>query len=150
MKEKIIDLEMVEITFSLNLTELTKSSVVYFFAALEEMFELFPKGFPRHGNPSRDQENLYGSSWTEELNLTKYFVKKAFNEIGVHYKSREEYEQAKNKFQGKYYCSVYDASNHHRTFYYRNDKKFDKLKLRWLIESESDGNKYYQELALAE
>jgi hypothetical protein len=131
MKENILIEEIAPVSllaWELGINELYKDKNNSLFVdALEKMFRLFPNGFARHCEHRKDQINLHGLSWTEELNLSRYFVKKIFGEIGIHYSSREEYEKAEDKFRGRYYCSVYDASNHHRTFYYRNYELFARL-----------------------
>lgn len=98
---------------------------------LEYWFEKYPKGFPKHSEPRKDQDNLDGLSWTQELSISKHLFKKAFREIGVCYLSPDEFEQAADKFQGKFYCSVLHLSNNHRTFYYRNHKLIAAASKKW-------------------
>ncbi len=52
----------------------------------------------------------------------KKTFKKYFEEIGLIHNSPKEYSEAKWKFNGNFYCSVLDKSNHKRTRYYRNHK----------------------------
>ncbi len=95
---------------------------------LEELFCKYPGGFEKHGSPRKDQKNLDGLSWEEELSISKKTFKAAFKTIGVIYKSVAEYEQAgADKFEGKFYCAVVNLSNHGRTFYSRNDELIEAL-----------------------
>ncbi|HEX8195558.1 MAG TPA: hypothetical protein VF571_05045 [Pyrinomonadaceae bacterium] len=146
--KQITELKTVRIAFDLNLTDLIASDVSLFFISLEAAFKKHPNGFARHCEPRKDQEKLYGLSWTETLDLSRYAVKKTFLKIGVHHKSRQKYEQAPDKFQGKYYCSVYDASDHHRTFYYRNHDLFNELTQQWLEKFELAEIKPSKEVSL--
>ncbi|HEX8566126.1 MAG TPA: hypothetical protein VF648_10695 [Pyrinomonadaceae bacterium] len=98
---------------------------------LEYWFEKYPKGFAKHCEPRIDQEHLDGLSWTQELSISRYLFKKAFKEIGICYLSPEQFEQAEDKFQGKFYCSVLHPLNNQRTFYYRNHKLIAALSKKW-------------------
>ncbi len=98
---------------------------------LEYWFEKYPKGFAKHCEPRLDQRNLDGLSWMEELSISRYLFKKAFKEIGVCYLSPEQYEQAENKFEDKFYCSVLHPQNNQRTFYYRNHKLITAVTKKW-------------------
>ncbi len=109
---------------------------------LESCFRRSPNYFDKHCEPRKDQNNLDGLSFKEELNLSKYLVKKALKEICVHYKSELEYLQATDKFQGSYYCSYLNIENHRRTRYFRNnelvDFHLDALLKRLLNSTDSD------------
>ncbi len=103
---------------------------------LEYWFGQYPNGFAKHCEIRKDQNNLVGLSWTEELSISRYFFKKAFKEIGVYYSSPELFERAEDKFEGKFYCSVLHTSNNHRTFYYRNNKLIEAVRKKWFDEIE--------------
>ncbi len=113
---------------------------------LEYWFGQHPKGFYKHSEPRKDQKNLDGLSWTQELSISKTTFKKAFKEIGVCYLSPEQFEQAEDKFQGKFYCSVLHLSNNHRTFYYRNTELIAAVRKKWFDGIEQ--KKWFDEIEL--
>jgi len=113
---------------------------------LEYWFGQYPKGFAKHCEPRKDQDNLDGLSWTQELSVSKHLFKKAFKEIGVCYLSPEQFEQAEDKFQGKFYCSVLHLSNNHRTFYHRNPKLIAAVRKKWFDGIER--KKWFDEIEL--
>jgi hypothetical protein len=113
---------------------------------LEYWFGQHPKGFPKHCEPRKDQDNLDGLSWTQELLISKPTFKKAFKEIGVCYLSPQQYEQAEDKFQGKFYCSVLHLSNNHRTFYYCNTELIATVRKKWFDGIER--KKWFDEIKL--
>ena len=77
-------------------------------------------------NHSRYKE---GDSWTEELGFSKEEFRTSFSQIGVVYKSKSQFVNAKNKFVENgvehYYASYYDRK-YNLTFYYRNDELLDR------------------------
>ena len=79
--------------------------------------------FARHFRAVPDQHRLRGKSWNEVLNgVSRYHFDKAFNEIGMYYKSRSEMPRRYwDRFQGKRYFRVFDSRDG-RTYYHRNDK----------------------------
>jgi len=89
---------------------------------IEECFFYSPAFFEKHCEPRKDQENLQGLSFVEELNSTRYYVKDiGLAEICKSYKSEAEYIESSDKFEGFYYCSYLNRANHNRTRYMRNN-----------------------------
>ena len=75
-----------------------------------------------------------GDSWTEELGMTKEEFRTAFANIGIAYKSKNQFRDAENKFIQKdsegneieyYYASYFDRQQS-LTYYIRNDELLDK------------------------
>jgi hypothetical protein len=104
---------------------------------LEYWFEQHPEGFFKHCESGIDQDNLGSLSWTQELLISKPTFKKAFKEIGVCYLSPEQFEQTKDKFQDKFYCSVLHPLNNNRTIYYRNDELINVIVWKWFYGTQS-------------
>src|SRR5438045_500336 len=73
---------------------------------LDYWFEKYPQGFYKFLESCPDQYAYkQGDSWTEELGISADEFRTAFDQIGVRYKSKKEFDAAADKFQGKYYCS---------------------------------------------
>ncbi len=86
---------------------------------LDYWFERHPDGFYKFMEPS--EHGLYkpGQSWTEELFMSRLEFISAFEQIGIRYRSKSEFEKAENKFQGCYYASYLDRKTN-LTHYIRN------------------------------
>jgi len=65
-----------------------------------------------------------GNSWTEELGFTEREFRTAFDRIGIRYRSKKDFLDQDDPFQGKFYCSYYDRLKK-LTFYLRNNKLAD-------------------------
>ncbi len=70
-----------------------------------------------------------GDSWSEELCVSRKIFNKAFDIIGVRYKSKSDYLNAEDTFQGKLYASYHDRKTN-RTYYVRNHGYVSQLLLR--------------------
>ncbi len=86
---------------------------------LDYWFERFPDGFWKFLEPSGHLKFRKGDSWTEELGLSAEEFRTAFDKIGTRFKSKGLYDQADDKFQGKYYCSYLNRVEN-LTYYFRN------------------------------
>jgi hypothetical protein len=96
---------------------------------LENGFKALGDGFVKHFGDSADQKMLGGSCWKQILRMNRETFNKGFNEIGITYKSEEEFNRirdGKTEFQGKLYCRV-KTSYKKRTFYYINDELVESL-----------------------
>jgi hypothetical protein len=99
-------------------------------------------------------ENEYyksGDSFTEELGFSIEEFTNAFAKIGFSYKSKTEFENATDKFQGMFYCSYFDRKEG-LTFYFRNHELLDtKLNELFTVKQESpfteNGKVYLQKTA---
>jgi hypothetical protein len=105
------------------------------FQQLEYWFAKMGKPFYKFTEPS--EKNSYykeGQSWTEELGFSSDEFRTAFDNIGIRYSSKAEYETAVimnretggrlDVFAGKFYCSYHDKIKG-ITVYYRNHSKTD-------------------------
>ena len=91
---------------------------------LDYWFEGHPEGFYKFLLPSDHHAYKVGDSWTEELGMSKDEFRTAFDKIGIRYKSKTEFDQAVDKFKGKFYCSYVDRRSN-LTFYFRNHDLVD-------------------------
>jgi hypothetical protein len=139
---------------NIDVVGMRAENVARVMAGLEQWFKDYPDGFLKHCEKGRkDQENLPGLSWEEELILGKDTIKKAFKRIGVVYPTEEAFNQVKNgvdEFDNKFYCRVL-TQHHHRSYYYRNHHLVDSV-IEAYKESlkDSSGESNNLELALAE
>ena len=93
------------------------------FQQLEYWFDKpqYAGGFYKFLEPATNEPQYKeGQSWTEELGVSDKVFRTAFARIGTHWGSKKEYENAEDKFQGKYFCSYYDRQRH-LTYYFRNN-----------------------------
>jgi hypothetical protein len=91
---------------------------------LDYWFEGHPEGFYKFLEPSDHPACKDGDSWTEELGMSRHEFRTAFDKIGIRYKSKSDFDQAADKFQGKFYCSYVDRRSN-LTYYFRNHDLVD-------------------------
>ena len=91
---------------------------------LDYWFEGHPGGFYKFLEPSDHTAYKDGDSWTEELGMSRHEFRTAFDKIGIRYKSKSEFDQALDKFQGLFYCSYVDRRSN-LTYYFRNHDLVD-------------------------
>lgn len=91
---------------------------------LDYWFGKYPGGFYKFLEPCNHAAYKPGKSWTEELEITVDEFRGAFDQIGVRYKSKKEFDEAADKFAGKYYRSYYDKISR-LTYYFRNHEVVD-------------------------
>jgi len=91
---------------------------------LDYWFEGHPEGFYKFLEPSDHPAYKDGDSWTEELGMSRHEFRTAFDKIGIRYKSKSEFDQALDKFQGLFYCSYVDRRSN-LTYYFRNHDLVD-------------------------
>ena len=91
---------------------------------LDYWFEGHPEGYYKFLMPSDHPAYKIGDSWTEELGMSKDEFRTAFDKIGIRYKSKSEFDQAVDKFQGQFYCSYVDRRSN-LTYYFRNHELVD-------------------------
>lgn len=92
---------------------------------LDYWFERYPDGFYKFMEPSEHPRYKAGESWCEELGMSADEFRTAFDKIGTRHKSKSLFEQAEDKFQGKFYCSYLDRRTN-LTYYFRNHPHLDK------------------------
>ena len=91
---------------------------------LDYWFESHPEGFYKFLEPSDHPAYKEGDSWTEELGMSRHEFRTAFDKIGIRYKSKSDFDQAVDKFQGLFYCSYVDRRSN-LTYYFRNHNLVD-------------------------
>ena len=91
---------------------------------LDYWFENHPEGFYKFLEPSDHPAYKEGDSWTEELGMSRHEFRTAFDKIGIRYKSKSDFDQAVDKFQGLFYCSYVDRRSN-LTYYFRNHNLVD-------------------------
>jgi hypothetical protein len=91
---------------------------------LDYWFEGHPEGFYKFLEPSDHPAYKDGDSWTEELGMSRHEFRTAFDKIGIRYKSKSDFDQAVDKFQGLFYCSYVDRRSN-LTYYFRNHDLVD-------------------------
>lgn len=91
---------------------------------LDYWFERHPSGFYKFLEPSQHPKYVSGQSWLEEIGVSVAEFRTAFDRIGTRWKSKTEFENAADKFQGKFYAS-YQDKRANLTFYFRNHQVVD-------------------------
>lgn len=86
---------------------------------LEYWFERYTSGFYKFVEPCSHPLYREGDSWAEEIGFPRKVFAKAFDLIGVRYKSKSAFMQSKDKFQGKLYASYHDRKTN-QTYFIRN------------------------------
>ena len=120
-----------------NLEDVKSVNACLLMSQLEYWFMISGNGFYKFAERPETEQFAYkdGDSWTEELGISYAEFINAFEQIGVRYKSKKEYDEAKSKgdvFQGKFYCCYFNKVNR-LTLHFRNDKKVNEA-IRFLRE----------------
>ena len=77
------------------------------FERLEYWSEKYSSGFWKFFEPCKHPLYRQGDSWEEEIGFSRKVFTKVFSLIGVHYKSKSEFLQQDDPFQGKLYVSYW-------------------------------------------
>lgn len=92
---------------------------------LDYWFERHPDGFYKFQDASPDNPAYKsGDSWVEELEFSVAELRNAFDQIGHRHKSKTEWAESTDPFNGKFYCCYTDRRTR-LTFYFRNHAKVD-------------------------
>lgn len=92
---------------------------------LDYWFERHPLGFYKFQDVSADNAAYKpGDSWAEELNFSVAELRNAFDQIGHRHKSKTEWNDSTDPFNGKFYCCYTDRRTR-LTFYFRNHAMVD-------------------------
>ncbi|MBY0292249.1 MAG: hypothetical protein K2W92_03060 [Alphaproteobacteria bacterium] len=86
---------------------------------LEYWFEKYANGFYKFVEPCNHPLYREGDSWSEEIGFSRKIFAKAFDLIGIRYKSKSSFMRAQDKFQGKFYASYHDRKTN-QTYFFRN------------------------------
>lgn len=79
----------------------------------------YVNGFYKFIEPCEHPLYREGDSWSEEVGFPRKIFAKAFDLIGVRYKSKSAFRRAKDRFQGKLYASYHDRKTN-QTYFIRN------------------------------
>lgn len=95
---------------------------------LEKWFKIdrFKNGFYKFLEPCDHPLYRKGDSWVEELGCVRISFNRAFDQIGIRYKSKSAFLKETDTFKGKLYASYYDRISK-KTFYIRNHEIADEL-----------------------
>jgi hypothetical protein len=105
------------------LRQITKSvpSTILFQQLEYWFFKTDNEKFYKYLEPCETPTYKEGDSWVEELAFSKDEFRTAFDNIGIRYVSKKEFDKAEDKFAGLFYCSYTDRITG-LTWYYRNNK----------------------------
>ncbi|MEM8519008.1 hypothetical protein [Janthinobacterium sp. CAN_S7] len=100
---------------------------------LDYWFHRYPDGFWKFLEPCANPMYKEGDSWTEEIGMSQYEFRTAFDSIGYRHSSKSAFLAAPDKFLGRMYASYVDKRAN-LTYYIRNhalvDQKLDELVAR--------------------
>jgi hypothetical protein len=105
-------------TQSRNLIQKHRSKVITLIVSqLDYWFSKMGNKFYKFIEPSSNQRSYKeGDSWTEELCVSRKTFTRAFDKIGIRYKSKSSFRESQDKFQGKAYASYYDRQTKQTVF----------------------------------
>lgn len=86
---------------------------------LEYWFEKYKNGFYKFVEPCHHPLYREGDSWHEEIGFSRKIFAKAFDLVGVRYKSKSAFMKAGDRFKGKLYASYHDRKTN-QTYFVRN------------------------------
>lgn len=86
---------------------------------LEYWFEKYKSGFYKFVEPCNHPHYRDGDSWQEEIGFSRKIFAKAFDLVGVRYKSKSAFMKASDRFKGKLYASYHDRKTN-QTYFVRN------------------------------
>lgn len=85
----------------------------------EYWFTKYKNGFYKFIEPCSHPLYRTGDSWAEEIGFSRKVFTKAFDLIGVRYKSKSAFQKSQDKFRGKLYASYHDRKAN-QTYFFRN------------------------------
>ncbi|MDP3532585.1 MAG: hypothetical protein Q8S31_04780 [Alphaproteobacteria bacterium] len=106
--------------YSQNLaTEYNSKTASLIISQLEYWFSKKKDGFYKFLEPAKSSFYKKGDSWSEEIGICGRTFTRAFDKIGIRYKSKTAFKKTENKFEGMCYASYQDRSTN-QTFFIRN------------------------------
>lgn len=134
MRNRVLSLTRNVIPYVKELRVFTDSVVgCILMQQLDYWFERYPDGFYKFLEGSDHPKYVAGQSWSEEIGISSTEFRTAFDKIGIRWKSKTEFEQSEDKFQGQFYAS-YQDKRANLTFYFRNHELVDAALDRLLFE----------------
>ena len=102
--------------------ELGSHNAALLFDRLEYWFSKKKNQFFKFIKPCDHPLYKRGDSWEEETGFSEKVFRRAFDKIGIRYKSKSEFDKAKDKFQGKFFAYYQDRQTKTTIFVRNNDK----------------------------
>lgn len=102
------------------------NNIAIAFSRLIYWFGKKPDGFYKFKEPCKHPLYNKGDSWSEDLRMTKRVLDPVLKMLVTHHKSKNDYRNAEDKFNGKMFCS-YTERNTNRTFYFMDKEAVDKF-----------------------
>jgi hypothetical protein len=96
------------------------------FERLEYWFKRYSSGFYKFITICKHPCYREGDSWAEELGFSRDIFNRAFDRIGIRYKSKTDFESQQDPFKGKYFAMYMDRQTH-RTYFVRNHRALEVL-----------------------
>lgn len=126
MRNRILAITRGSIPYVPELRPITGSvTATILMQQLDYWFERHPNGFYKFQDVSPDNPAYKpGDSWVEELNFSVAELRNAFDQIGHRHKSKTEWNDSTDPFNGKFYCCYTDRRTR-LTFYFRNHAMVD-------------------------
>lgn len=126
MRNRILAITRGSIPYVPELRPITGSvTATILMQQLDYWFERHPNGFYKFQDVSPDNSAYKaGDSWAEELNFSVAELRNAFDQIGHRHKSKTEWNDSTDPFNGKFYCCYTDRRTR-LTFYFRNHAMVD-------------------------
>lgn len=125
MRNRVLSLTRNVIPYVKELRVFTDSVVgCILMQQLDYWFERYPNGFYKFLEASEHPKYSEGQSWSEEIGISSTEFRTAFDKIGTRWKSKTEFENSDDKFQGQFYAS-YQDKRANLTFYFRNHELVD-------------------------
>lgn len=124
-------------------SKLGNSNTAIILDRLEYWFSKFESGFYKFLEPCKHPCYRAGDSWSEEVGLPRRIFNKAFDLVGVRYKSKSEFLRQPDPFQGKLYACYHDRKTN-MTHFVRNQNAvssiFSKIFSGFKSPEKADGN----------
>ena len=112
------------ISYDLEMAQsLNNKTAAALMARLSYWFSKYEQGFYKFMEPCSHKLYRPGDSWTEEMGAARRTLNRAFDLIGVRYKSKRLFLQEQDPFQGKMFASYVDNDTN-QTFYLKNPSFF--------------------------
>ena len=102
--------------------ELGSYNAALLFDRLEFWFSKKKNQFYKFIKPCDHPLYKRGDSWQEEIGISEQVFRRTFDKIGVRYKSKTQFDKAKDKFQGKFFAYYQDRQTKTTIFVRNNDK----------------------------
>lgn len=135
MKNHALARASMAIPYHAQFTKYTKNPIAtLLMQQLEYWFSKYSNGFYKIIGKGNKNEKDSEDSWCTELQISYFKFNRAFQSIGKIYKSKTEYDNSPDKFQGKPYLLYHDKKNE-RPVFLRNHEIADDLINKIFVQS---------------